>query len=232
MESFKFKTEKRNKLYFNKFQYKATVKIVGVQYTYYTPDIDSYKFRIEKFSSSASLPSFRQYFNDDEYENKNYWANINFELIEKYLIYRDTMPKEKFVTRISGDSVSVFANDLSMFNYLQTIDANLTITKADVLDTDKMYFKREPKFKYRTYFKARRMPKDFTENVLSLKDTYASIQFCPALLRALFYKTPYNPYRYMHGSFYVEYNDEKMLTILAMWFNSMLGKTYSCERET
>jgi hypothetical protein len=176
------------------------------------------------------MQTYRQYF-DEGYEDTNYWKSINFETIEKYLIYRDTMPKEKFVTRISGDSVSVFANDLSMFNYLQIIDPKMTIIKADVLDTDKMYFKREPKYKYRTYFKARRMPKDFTENVMSLKDTYSSLNFCPALLRALFYTTPYNPYRYMHGSFYVEYNDEKMLTILAMWFNSMLGKTYSCERE-
>jgi len=230
MASYKFKTERRNKLYFNKFQYKATIKIIGVQYTYYTPDIDSYKFRIEKFSSSASLQSYRQIFNSD-YDEKDYWKSINFETIEKYLIYRDTMPKEKFMARISGDRVSVFSNDLSMFNYLQTIDPKMTITKADVLETDKMYFKRQPKHKYRTYFKARRMPKDFTENVISLKDTYSSLHFCPALLRALFYKTPYNPYRYMHGSFYVEYDDEKMLTILAMWFNSMLGKTYSCERE-
>ena len=229
MELSKFKTEKRNKLYFNKFQYKATVKIVGVQYTYYTPDIDTYKFRIEKFSASSSLPSFRQYF--EEHEGKNYWGSINFEMIEKYLIYRDTMPKEKFITRISGDSVSVFANDLSMFNYLQTIDEKMTITKAEVLDKDKMYFKREPKYKYRTYFKARRMPKDFTESVLSLKDTYSSLHFCPALLKVLFYKPPFNPYRYLHGSFYVEYNDEKMHTILAMWFTSMLGKTYSLVKQ-
>jgi hypothetical protein len=141
------------------------------------------------------------------------------------------MPKDKFVTRISGDSVSVFANDLNMFNYLNSIDPKFTITKAEVLEHGKLYFKRIPKYKYRTYFKARRMPKDFSENVLNLKDTYASLRFCPALLRALFYKSNYNPYRYMHGSFYVEYNDEQMLTILAMWFTNMLGKTYTCEQE-
>lgn len=230
MESYKFKTEKRNKLYFNKFQYKANVKIVGVQYTYYTPDIDTYKGRIERFSASSSLPGHRQYF-DDGFDQVNYWKTINFETIEKYIIYRDTMPKEKFVARISGDSVSIFANDLNMFNYLQTIDPNMTVTKAEVLETDKMYFKRQPKYKYRTYFKARRMPKDFTENVLSLKDTYSSLHFSSGLLRGLFYKTPYNPYRYMHGSYYVEYNDEKMLTILAMWFTNILGKTYTCEQQ-
>jgi hypothetical protein len=230
MESYKFKTEKRNKLYFNKFQYKANVKIIGVQYTYYTPDIDTYKNRIEKFSNSLGIQNYKHLLNDDLHE-RDYWQNINFDTIEKYMIYRDTMPKEKFMARISGDSVSVFANDLSMFNYLQSIDPKMTVTKADVLETDKMYFKREPKYKYRTYFKARRMPKDFTENVVNLKDMYSSLHFCPGLLRALFYKTPYNPYRYMHGSFYVEYNDEKMLTILSMWFTTMLGKTYSCEQE-
>ena len=230
MASFKFKTEQRNKLYFNKFQYRARVRIIGVQYTYYTPDIDTYKGRIEKYSANAFLPGYRKYF-DEGVDDVNYWKTINFETIEKYLIYRDTMPKEKFMARISGDTVSVFSNDLNMFNYLQSIDPKMTITKAEVLETDTMYFKREPKYKYRTYFKARRMPKDFTENVFNLKDMYSSLHFCPALLRALFYKTPYNPYRYMHGSFYVEYNDEKMLTILSMWFTTMLGKTYSCEQE-
>jgi hypothetical protein len=230
MESSKFKTEKRNKLYFNKFQYKANVKIVGVQYTYYTTDIDIYKNRIEKFKSSSAAQNYKKLFNDEYYDD-DYWNSINFDSIEKYLVYRDTMPKSKFVTRISGDTISVFSNDLSMFNYLYSIDPYLQITQAHVLEMGKMYFKRKPKYKYRTYFKSRRMPKDFTENVLSLKNTYSSLHFCPALLRALFYKTPYNPYRYMHGSFYVEYNDESMLSILGMWFSNMLSKTYTCEQE-
>lgn len=231
MESFKFKTERRNKLYFNKFKYRAVIRIVGVQYTYYTPNIEAFCNRIEKFKESETFTRTQKMFS--LHDRANYWNDINYDNIEKYMIFRDTMSKDKILSRISGDTVSFFSNDINSFSYLQTLDPNMHVTEAQVLDDNKLYFKKKPRYKYRTYFRAKRMPQDFSENVLNLKSTYSTdiLRFSPGLLRSLFYKSQYNPYRYMHGSHFVEYNNEQMHTILAMWFPDMLAKTYTLAKE-
>jgi len=228
----KFKTEKRNKLYFNRFKYKAIARIVGVQYTYYTSDIDTYVNRIEKFKSSHPVNLLQKIYRDND--SIDYWNKIDYSNIEKYLIFRDTMSKDKIMSRICGDLVSFFSNDLNTFDYILHLDPNLTITEAQVLNKDTMYFKKQPRYKFRTYFRAKRMPKDFSDNVRTLQSMYSKdiMRFSSGLTRTLFHKSQYNPYRYMHGSHFVEYHDDKMLTILSMWFPDMLAKTYSLNKET
>ena len=53
---------------------------------------------------------------------------------------------------------------------------------------------------------------------------------CPALIRAVNdVRRPY--WRYLHSSYYVDYNDESALTLLRMYFGSMIGRTYRLEKE-
>lgn len=132
--------------------------------------------------------------------------------------------------RIQGDHVSFFSNDLALLTTLDNIDEDVKITKAVCMDPDTMYFKKEPKYKYRTYFKGKRMPKDFSENIVTVRDMYKSLHFSEGLFASLFHNN-WHPYRYLHGSYFVEYNDEQMLTILSMWFPTMLAKTYSLAKE-
>lgn len=74
------------------------------------------------------------------------------------------------------------------------------------------------------------MPKDFSDNVRSLQDMYKSLNFSKGLFVSLFHNN-WHPFRYMHGSYFVEYNDEQMITILSMWFPDMLAKTYVLAKE-
>jgi len=228
MESFKLKVEKRNKLFFNKFKYRATLKIQGAAYTYYTPDFDTFVQRMDKLRDTRPRYGVR-YIEDDW---KEYWDEVNLDQISQFITWRNVVDKTKCLHRIQGDTVSFFSNDLALLQTLDSISPQVILTQAECLDPDILYFKKEPKRKFRTYFRAKRMPKDFSDNVRSLSSTYPDVlHFSPALFNALFYKNHYNAYRYLHGSYYVEYNDEKMLTILAMWFPSMLAKTYSLAKQ-
>jgi hypothetical protein len=229
MESFKLKVEKRNKLYFNKYRYKTVLVIPGAGYTYYINDIDTFVARTEKLRDNNNRYGVRILTNSW----KEYWDEINIEKISKFITWRNVVSKEKCMYRMQGDSVSFFSNDLSLLQTLKSIDEKASFYEVQCYDSpDTLYFKREPKYKFRTYFRSKRMPKNFSENVRDLSEIYKdSLHFCPALFRALFVKSQYNPYRYMHGSYYVEYNDEKMLTILSMWFPDMLAKTYSLAKE-
>ena len=226
MASLKLKFEQRTKLYFNKFKYKAVLHIPGAVYTYYTPSIELFVERTERLKNNNH--GIRVLGNDW----KEYWEEVNVDKISQFITWRNLIPKDKCMYRIQGDHVSFFSNDLPLLQNLVSIDPNLKLTEVMSYDTPGiMYFKREPKYKYRTYFRSKRIPKDFSDNVRTLQDMYKSIHFSKGIFTSLFHNN-WHPYRYIHGSYFVEYNDEQMLTILSMWFPDMLAKTYSCKKET
>lgn len=226
MESFKLKVEKRNKLFFNKFKYRAVTFIQGAAYTYYTYDLETFVSRMEKLRDNKPRYGVRV-FNDDW---KEYWDEVDLDRISQLITWRNVVHKEKCLIRIQGDFVSFFSNELPLLQTLDSIDPKVIITEAVCYEANKMYFKKEPKYKFRTYFKGKRMPKDFSDNCRTLQDMYKSLNFSKGLFLSLFHNN-WHPYRYMHGSYFVEYNDEQMLTILSMWFPDMLAKTYVLAKE-
>lgn len=226
MELLNLKIEKRNKLYFNKFKYRAVCKIQGAAYTYYTPDLETFVERMEKLRDDRPRYGVR-IFKDDWNE---YWDEVNLEQISAYITWRNTVSKDKVLYRIQGDAVSFFSNELSLLKSLDSIDPKVTFTEAACYEPNMLYFKRKPKYNFRTYFKGKRMPKDFSDNVRTLRDMYKSLNFSKGLFNSLFHNN-WHAYRYMHGSFFVEYNDEQMLTVLSMWFPDMLAKTYTLAKE-
>lgn len=226
MESSKLKVEKRNKLYFNKFKYKAIAAVQGAAYTYYTPDLETFMSRMEKLRNQTNRYGVRVM--DEDW--KVYWDEVNLDRISQFITWRNLVNKERCMHRIQGDNVSFFSNDLALLQTLDVLDPNLKFYEAHCYESNYMYFKKEPKYKFRTYFKGKRMPKDFSDNIRTLQDMYNSLNFSKAIFSSLFHNN-WHPYRYMHGSYFVEYNDEQMLTILSMWFPGMLAKTYSLAKE-
>lgn len=225
MVSSKLKVEKRNKLYFNKYKYRATLRIKGAAYTYYIQDIETFIARTEKLKDSRY--GVRVMKNDW----KEYWEEIDYNQISQFITWRNMVNKEKCMYRIQGDRVSFFSNDLSLLETLSCISDNIKYTTIECFGTpDIMYFKKEPKYKYRTYFRSKRIPKDFSDNVRNLKNMYAALNFSKGIFTSLFHNN-WHPYRYIHGSYFVEYNDEQMITILGMWFPDMLAKTYKLAKQ-
>ena len=226
MVSLQLKVEKRNKLYFNKFKYRAVAHIQGAAYTYYTPDLETFVARMEKLRTNTNRYGVRVL--DEDWQE--YWDEVNLDRISQLITWRNVVSKEKCLIRIQHDHVSFFSNELPLLQTLESIDPNVRLTEALCLHSDTMYFKKQPKHKFRTYFRAKRMPKDFSDNVRNLESMYNSLHFCKGIFSSLFHNN-YHQYRYMHGSYFVDYDDEKMHTILAMWFPDMLGKTYSLAKE-
>lgn len=226
MESSKLKVEKRNKLFFNKFKYKAVAYVQGAAYTYYTPDLETFVSRMEKLRTNTSRYGVR--IMDEDWQE--YWDEINLDRISQFITWRNVVNKERCMNRIQGDYVSFFSNDLALLQSLESLDPKIKFYEAQCFDPDTMYFKKQPKYKYRTYFRAKRMPKEFSDNIRSLQSMYSSLHFSQGLFTSLFHNN-WHQFRYMHGSYFVEYNDHKMHTILAMWFPDMLAKTFSLAKE-
>ncbi len=200
---------------------------MGACYTYYTNTLDQFKKKLEM--TKANRNQYRISVLNSRFEET--YDYIDFEQIEKFFVWKNNKDDDKYMYRIQGDQISFFSNDLELLKTLKDIDPNVKLSTAEVKFTDKLYFKKEPKYKYRTFFKGKKCPDSFNENVFSLMEMYKdNIKFSPGMIRNI-NRYPNSKYRYMHTSYYIDYNDEGMLTILALWFGDFLAKTYSLEKE-
>jgi hypothetical protein len=222
------KIEVKNKLYFNKFEYKAVCTIRGASYTYYTTDIQTFVARMEKLRD-VSRNKYGVRVIDEHW--REYWDEVSIDQISQFLTWRDTVKKEKCMIRIQGDTVSFFSNELNLLETLVSIDHKLSFYQVKVLASDTLYFTKTPKHKHRTFFKGKRCSEDFLKNVIEFAQRYPASKVSGGLLNfASRRRNSYTNFMYMHGSYYVDYDDPSMLSILHMLFPGMIAKTYSLEK--
>jgi hypothetical protein len=230
MESSKLKIEVRNKLYYNKFKYKAVCSIQGAAYTYYSQDIETFVSKMENLKDSRLHSRYGVRTIDDSW--KVYWEEVNVDQISQFITWRNLIQKDKCMYRIQGDTVSFFSNDLYLLETLYSIDPNLSFTKVEQMDPEILYFKKQPKYQYRTFFKGKRCSQDFLKNVVEFSERYPTTKISQGLLNyADKRKNAYSNYMYMHGSYHVDYDDSSMVSILHMLFPGMIAKTFSLAKE-
>lgn len=229
MASLKLVTEKRNALFFGKYVYRARCRVYGAVYTYYTKNIEEFKAKMAR-RKDEKPPEYVSIYSVD-------WSSradlIDYDQIARYFDWRNHADSDTYMVRIQGNSISFFSDDLRLLESLTVLDENLEISIAELIGNNIMYFKNEPKHKYRTYFRGKRVPDNFKEEVRSFMERYKNIaHICPAL-RRLVNDTMGRKhwYNYLHSSYYVDYNDESTSTLLHMFFGSMLGKTYTLQKE-
>jgi len=230
MASLKLVTEKRNALFFGKYLYRAKCRVQGAAYTYYTTNIEDFKAKMARRANQHPPTHISVY----EIDWKRRIDLIDYDQIARYFDWRDHVDRDSYVCRIQGDSISFFSDDLKLLETLKILDENLVITVADLIGNNVMYFKNTPKYKYRTYFRGKKAPDDFKEEVRSFNERYHGIaKLCPALVRLVndTIGSRKHWYNYLHSSYYVDYNDESTLTLLHMFFGSMLAKTYTLEKQ-
>jgi hypothetical protein len=227
MESLQLKIENRTSPYFGKYKYRAQCRVMGACYTYYTRNLEQFKNKLE--NTKANRNQYRISVLNSRFEET--YDHIDFEQISKFFDWKNNKDSEKFMYRVQGNQVSFFSNDLELLKSLTDIDPGCKFSMAEVMESNIMYFKKEPKYKYRTFFKGRKAPLDFTDNINNLQEMYGDkFHFSPGMVRTMA-KYQHSSYRYMHTSYYVDYNDPSMLTILGLWFNDILAKTYSLQKE-
>lgn len=226
MASSQLQLDNRTSLYFGKYKYRSQCKVMGAVYTYYTNSLEQFLKKLE--ATKANRNSYRISIINSRFEET--YDKIDLEVIGKFFQWKNSQNPEKFMYRVQGNMVSFFSNDYELLKTLTEIDPEVKHSEAFIEATNVLYFKREPKYKYRTFFKGRKVPVDFNENITNLINMYGDkIHFSPGMVRTLTkqYRTQY---RYMHTSYYIDYNDPSMLTIFGLWFGDFLGKTYSMEK--
>jgi len=225
MVSSQLQTEMRTCLYFKKYKYRAKLTIPGICYSYYTSNLEQFVRKLEGINQNRS--KFQIAYINTRWEQIK--DNIDLDQISRYFDWRVENKDKDYTIRIQGNLISFFSHDLALLESLKILDQDIVLTEANVDKTDVIYFKKSPKYKFRTYFKGKKAPDGFSQDIIGFMESYGKIsKICPALRR---FVSDTRYYNYLHSSYYVDYNDESTLTLLHLHFGSMLAKTYRLEIE-
>lgn len=214
--------EYRDRDYYSKFKYRARVRFHGLALTYYAKDIDQFLERLDK----ANLRWRRL--------DKNLVRN-NLEVVTQFLDLKNTIKKDSknFMIRIEGDTAAIFCNDLAKIQNLLDIP-NLDVDYTEAITSSfsgTKYFVREPKHKFRVYFKSKIAEQSTVSDLKEILSKNRSLHPSKALL-AWLYKTRQNTWhhRYISSAFSIDYDDENTISYLAIMLGDLLGHKYKLEK--
>jgi hypothetical protein len=158
------------------------------------------------------------------------------ESIDKYLTWVNKN-SESVTIRTQGNGVSVFSNDLSLLKTLKTIYPSTEFSQADLIAnpvTGIKYFVNQPKYQHRVIVKNIKIKSETLSDIQDLFTRYDNTVMCPSrsftkwLNRVS--KWPLNTQVYLYGSFYIDYNDPSVLTLLHLTLADIFGKSYKLEK--
>ena len=220
--------EYRDTDYYNKYEYRARFELVGVRYTWYLKnDIQDLINRLE-----APVVGYNRIAYDrDE-------VRENLPKLEKFLQWRNAIKKKKNCTiRIEHNTVAVFSNDLQelhdITNVIPDIELDYTqVEKSSFIGVK--HFARQPNHNYRVYLKSRRVEGSFAIDLHNLFKKNKKLYPCPSLKS--WAKGSVNSqqvswrYRFSSATHFIDYDDESVLSYLALLHGDMLGKRYKLEK--
>lgn len=225
----------RNKLYFDKFKYKLTFELQGSGWTEYHRNIDDYKtgFAIRQQENAECLLRGRLI----------RWPKIDLidlDAISKFIDYREKYHPRRQPATIAGiyssnESVRIFTNDLAIIHESFGIGgSNYLLTEVDKIQVPVgiMLFARKPKFKYRTYFKEKRVDQRWKDEFNTLLTNNPEIVPCGSLKQFLNMPTRYYRQYWLSSGHFVEYNSQSSQMVLDLFFDcKYLGKNYELQQK-
>jgi hypothetical protein len=221
--------EYRDIKYFSKFDYRLRLKIPCVSYTWFCKTANDLDDRINgnvKYSY-FKIPKHKL---DTVIENRYALKEvINYQILKKQ--------KKNFATRVEGDTIAFFSDDLQFLNDITSkLGSNykLDICKAETSGfVGVKYFVRNPKHKYRVYLKSKRVADTLHDELNQLFKRTKSLYPSPALKAWTKTKTHrYGPwyFRWTSSMHFIDYDDESVLSYLALTHGEILGKKYKLEK--
>jgi hypothetical protein len=219
--------EHRDQLYYNKYEYRARFQLVGVRYTWYLKDdIQELVKRLDAPPNSYS----RIHYDRDE-------VRENLVKLEAFLKWRNSIKKKKTSTiRVEHNTVAVFSNDLQELHDIEKAIPGVVLDYTQAQTSNYVgikHFARQPKHNYRVYLKSKRVEGSFALDLHNLFKKSKDLFPCDSLKYwAKGSAKGVNTWRYRFSSatHFIDYDDESVLSYLALMHGDMLGKRYKLEK--
>ena len=205
----------RDSQYYGKYRFRARFECIGIQAIWYSSERD----KIEK-----SLKSYHYRVKEQKVK-----ALQNLDALVKLAEFRKTISNDKSATvRMEYHTVSVFSNDLQMLHDLQKFGSHLVIDYTEVQESSEIgtkYFVKGPKHKYRVYLRSKRVDDVWVAKFTEFLRKNPTL--CPSTaLKEWLERSHLRRYQYTSGAFYIDYDDESMLSYMTLIHDKMLGRRY------
>jgi hypothetical protein len=234
------KIEDRDIIFYNKYEYRATVNLAGIRRTYYCDTHQDLDQRIVDMTNQ----NLNNWYNDNVYAKRMREEVKSYDVpaLYRWIDWKVTTDKSVMI-RMEGDKAAVFSNDLAFLHTLdQVAPGNVTYTQArtGVRIAGIKYFARKPKYSHRIYLKTREAKDDAKKLISDFLKFYKPKKGKPPVIQAsssltaMLDETRHSKSYWYHGWFqshhYIDYDDEKMLTLMILKFGEFLGKGFKLEK--
>ncbi len=212
----------KNKLYYGKYKYRA--------YLYY-PNICLIRYTKSEKELDKAI-ALRKTYNFGRVYEDNY-TSVNKVFLLNLMNWRNTIPKERATVRIDYDCVSVYSNDLEICKSLESLaPSSVHYSEIKVEGDVGVLLRNNPKHKFRTYFRSKTVPDGFHIELENFLQQYGKSAYPTGSLKKWLKITGPATWRlrYLDACFFIDYDSEAFLSVLALNFGEYLGKTYKVEQ--
>lgn len=222
MASLKLKVEQRERLYYNKYVYRAVTTIPGAHYTHNIKTIDQYKDEILKFKfGHHRYPIYMPpKVTDEMYDD--------IEILINYI--NDFEKNSKGTIRREGNNVTFYSNDLDLLKKAYSVTKPLKIYQAEVLPDGVKYFKRSIPANFRVHFRENKVNTDIKQDILSYIERTDGVEASSSLMRWLKSSNRWH-HSWCSKNYFINYNDSSQLTMMHLLFPEVIGKNYKLEQQ-
>lgn len=221
----------RDKLYYNKYNYRARFHCPGLQLIWWCKSESEIRARVTQERYKRNAPYVEH-------------------MIKFYNFIKANADKKnkKCTVRVESDVAAIFSNDLNLLKTLESIGMPVDFTEVQVnlVPEGVKYYTKEPDHKYRLYLKSKRVPDGWanklrdwinkyqgTSTVITpsraLKDWYDMSDTITVRsgVRSSLSSTHQNWKKMWSSShYYIDYNDESTLTLFMLVFDGMVYKRF------
>jgi hypothetical protein len=162
----------------------------------------------------------------------------DIEELKKFISWKVSLPKANIKIVISINQVSFYFNNSDIIkNFIDrfnTLEYRGSYKKAIPNFSKDVIYLRNPKYTHRVYFNFMFMYKADIFNLVSTFNNY-DIKICPSLKRSIDTYFAGGSIRYNRGFFitsnnFVDFNDESLITLLALKYSSGINKVCRIEQ--
>jgi hypothetical protein len=219
----------RDKLFHNKFRFKATFTVVGARYLSVDSTYDGVVEKVNQIKNKNFSSGYSRYVEEIKHE----LATIDWQEIQHLINWLDTVNKTEIkMTFAYNKKVTVFYNDENLLTTLKC-SAPVKLEEATIAIPIGTKWLKKPAYTYRVYFREQRINDvKLKEQLSTFLESNPAINASGATARWLHSNTQslwFN--KYCRSSYYLEYNEPKYLLVMKLKFNSILGKEYKLEKK-
>jgi hypothetical protein len=226
----RIKKQNRNKLFYDKFLYRAEFNSLGVSFilTSKAKTLQDCINRIKRFNDNVLRNPW--YMSNREIDASKLALPLLEQTITFYNKYKDKKQEVTFLR--SGYSHSVFTmytNDVSVLEELVDISKDTEIIEAVTPPSEVMYFAKEPTYDYRVYLKSKLVSPE-TINCLRTFHMNNQNKGKVWLSNGISQFLGRTKRGHLPTGCYIDFNDEQTLTQLYLLFGECLHKSYKLEK--